>query len=185
MSGLYQEIAALGIERIELGANFGTAKVGGDRIPYEPKELGGIITTLRSYNPVRYLAIEGVSEGGSKYIAQAVPIPQVNSIGPREPLADIKKALRADAEPYDVISIDSRDMPLPASEIWKYMIGGKEPSKGFAKGAPIDYGPCKLKPGSKVIFNFADPACKDLYFQVRSMDNKLHQSKWAGMIKWA
>ena len=185
MSGLLQEIASLGLERAELGLSFGTAKIGGERIPFEPKELGGIITTLRSFNPQRFLAIDGVSEGGSKYIAQAVNIPQVNSIGPRDPLADIKKALRADALPYDVISIDSREMPLSADEIWKYMLGGKEPVKSFASGAATNYGPCKLKSGTKVILNFADPACKDLYFKIRTMDNKLHQSKWAGMIKWA
>lgn len=178
-----QEIADLGLEREELGRAFGQALIGGERIPYEPKQLSGIVTILRGYAPQRYLAIEGMSEGGWRYIGQAVGIPHVSLISPNEPVAEIKKTLRAKGEPYDLISIDARGLPLSAGEIWKYIEGGKETVTAFGKGAATDYGPRKIKPGTLVLFNLADLATKDLYFQLRTMDNKLHQSLFAGMIK--
>lgn len=181
--GMVHEIATLGLERQELATSTAQALIGGARIPFEPKELAGIVTTLRGYAPKRYLAIEGESEGGWRYIGQAVAIPFVSPISPREPVVEIKKALRKPQEPYDLISIDARGLPLSAEDIWKYIQGGKETLFGFGKGAPTDYGPKKCKPGTLVIFNLADKATKDLYFQTRTMDNKLHQSKYAGMVK--
>lgn len=185
MSGMNQEIADLGLEREELGRAFGQALIGGERIPYEPKQLSGIVTILRGYAPQRYLAIEGTSEGGWRYIGQAVSIPHVSPISPNEPVTEIKKTLRTKCEPYDLISIDARGLPLSAGEIWKYIEGGKETVTAFGKGAATDYGPKKVKPGTIIIFNLADEATKELYFQLRTMDNKLHQSTFAGMIKWA
>ena len=180
--GMVQEIADLGVERIELAKSAGNAQIGGANIPYEPKELASMVTLLRGYAPKRYLAIEGMSEGGWRFIGSAVAIPYVKPIGPKEP--DIRKALRdKQMQPFDLISIDARGLSLSAEEIWKYIQGGKEVMVEFGKGAPTDYGPKKFKPGSIVIFNLSDPATKALYFQVRSMDNKLHQSKYAGMVK--
>lgn len=185
MSGMNQEIASLGLERAELCHAVAESRVGGERIPYEPKELAGIVTTLRGYAPKRYLAIEGVSLGGADYITRSVGIPVMVAISPNDPMTDIKKALRdKDKEAYDLISIDARGLPLTAAEVWKYILGGKgEYAKEFGRGAPIDHGPKKWRPGTLVIFNLADPGTKDLYFSVRTMDNKMHQSKFAGMVK--
>lgn len=185
MSGLIQEIAEAGVERDELARSFGNAKVGGEAIPYEPKELAGMITTIRSHGPKRYLAIEGVSTGGWRFIKRAAEIPDVTPILPSQAIGPFCKDLRQAQEPYDLISLDTRKLPISAEEVWKFLLGGKEKVAEFAKGAPKDYGSSKLKPGTLIIFNFADPACKDLYFKVRALDNKMHQSLYAGMIKWA
>jgi len=183
--GMVQEIAALGLERDELGRTFGGARIGGENIPYEPRELGGIITTIRQHNVRRYLAVEGVSSGGWRYIKQACEIPDVTSILPSQATQPFCKDLRTLTDAFGLVSLDTRNLPISAEDVWKFIIGGKETQAGFGKGAPRDYGTPKLKPGSLVIFNFADPACKDLYFKVRTMDNKAHQSAFAGMIKWA
>lgn len=182
---MVQQISSLGVERQELATSAVRANVGGQMIPYEPKELAGIVTLLRGYAPNRYLAIEGVSMGGVNFIAQAVPVPVVVSVGAQDAEKDIRRMLRSatNAQPYDLISIDARGLALSAGEIWKYIQGGKETMVEFGKGAPTDYGPRKWHKGTLVIFNLADVATKDLYFQVRSMDNKLHQSKYAGMVK--
>lgn len=179
--GMVQEIAGMGLERDELARTFGSALIGGQRIPYEPKELAGIITTIRPYNPQRYLAIEGETAGGWKYIGQACAIPHVKPVTGE----DTRKQLRdKDIGAFDLISIDARGLPIDAQEVWKYLQGGKEQMREFGRGAPVDYGPKKLKAGTLIIFNLADPATKDLYFQVRTLDNKLHQSTYAGMIRW-
>lgn len=181
--GLIQDIAGQGIERDELGRSIGGALVGGERIPYEPKELAGIITLLRGYMPKRYLVIEGVSTGGWRYIKQAVNIEEVVPVLPSQALPAFCKDLRAIAGPFDLISIDGRGLPIDAAVIWKFILGGKEAQEGFGKGAPRDYGQPKAKPGTLVIFNLADPGTKDLYFKLRTLDNKLHQSMYAGMIR--
>jgi len=184
MSGMYQEIAELGLEREELGRSFGRALIGGEQIPYEPKELGGIITTLRPYAPKRYLAIEAFN-GGWRYIAKSVSIPDVTDISPMVKGEDFKKMMKdKDLKPFDLVSIDPRGFGMDVEEIWKYILGGRE-TQVFGKGAPPDYGPRKVKVGSLIIFNLTSAGTKDLYFKVRSMDNKLHQSRYAGMIKWA
>ena len=181
--GLIQDIADNGIERDELGRSIAGARVGGERIPYEPKELAGIITLLRGYMPKRYLPIEGVSTGGWRYIKQAVNIEDVVPILPSQAIQPYCKDLRAVAGPFDLISIDARNLPITAADVWRFIEGGKEKQEGFGKGAPRDYGQPKSKPGTIVIFNLADPGTKDLYFKLRTLDNKLHQSMYAGMIK--
>lgn len=183
--GMVQEIAELGLEREELGRSFGNAQIGGEAIPYEPRELAGIITTVRAHNVRRYLAIEGASTGGWRYIKRAAEIPDVTAILPSQAIGPFCKDLRQSAAPYDLVSLDTRNLPVTADELWKFILGGKESQAGFGKGAPRDYGSAKIRAGSLVIFNFGDPVCKDLYFRVRTMDNKMHQSKYAGMIKWA
>jgi hypothetical protein len=179
--GMVQEIAASGLERDELAKAFGGALIGGQRIPYEPKELAGIITLLRAYNPQRYLAIEGMTDGGWKYIGKACAIPHVQPVGKE----DTRKQLRdKDIKPFDLVSIDPRGLPVTASEVWKYLQGGKEQRHEFGRGAPVDYGPAKIKAGTILIFNLTDPETKALYFDKRTLDNKLHQSTFAGMIRW-
>lgn len=181
--GIIQDIAAQGIERHELCRSIAGALVGGERIPYEPKELAGIITLLHGYKPKRYLAIEGASTGGWRYIKQAVGIPDVTPILPSQAMQPFCKDLRAVAGPFDLISIDSRNLPISAADIWRFIEGGKEKQEGFGKGAPRDYGQPKAKPGTIVIFNLASEGTKDLYFKLRTFDNKMHQSLYAGMIK--
>lgn len=180
--GMVQEIAGAGLERADLAKTFGHALIGGARIPYEPKELAGIITTLRGFNPQRYLAIEGTTDGGWKYIGQACAIPHVRPIDAQ----DTRKQLRDKdlGGPFDLVSIDARGLSLTAEDIWKYLEGGKQAVAAFGRGAPTDYGPRKLRAGTLVLFNLADPAVKDLYFAKRTMDNKMHQSTYAGMIRW-
>jgi len=183
MSGMYQEIADAGLERDELGRSFGQALIGGERIPYEPKELGGMITMIRPYNPKRYLAIEAFN-GGWKYIKKTVGIGHVTDIQMTVKLDEFKKIMRdKDLQPFDLVSIDTRGFQMSVDEIWKYILGGRDPQI-YGKGAPTDYGPRKVHPGSLIIFNLSSVPVKELYFRVRSMDNKMHQSKYAGMIKW-
>lgn len=182
--GMNQQIADLGLERPELCRSYGSAQVGGQLIPYEPKELAGMITLMRGYAPKSYLAIEGVSMGGARFIQQATGIDGMITMNGKQSAQDMRKDLRSkDWKPFDLISMDSRDLPLPVDELWKYIQGGKDEQKGFGTGAPKDYGPAKCRAGTIVIFNFADKACKDLYFKVRTMDNRLHQSLYAGMVK--
>lgn len=183
MSGIIQDIAALGIERAELGRSIMGAQVGGEAIPYEPKELAGIITMLRGYAPKRYLAIEGVSMGGWRYIQQAVNIPEAVPILPSQAVQPFCKDLRALEGVFDLISIDARGLPISADEVWKFILGGKEKQEGFGKGAPRDYGTAKWRPGTLVIFNLSGADTKDLYFKLRTFDNRMHQSLYAGMIK--
>ncbi len=186
MSGLIQDIAGRGVERDELARSFGNAQVGGERIPYEPKELASMVTILRGYQPKRYLPVEGVSTGGWRYIKEAVGIPEVDPVLPSQTLPAFCKDLRQPIKAaYDLISIDARGLPITAEQVWKFILGGKETVSEFGKGAPRDYGPAKIKSGTMVIFNLADPDTKDLYFKVRTLDNKLHQSLYAGMIKWS
>lgn len=180
--GMVQDIAMAGLERGDLAKAFGQALIGGRRIPYEPKELAGMITLIRLHSPQRYLAIEGETDGGWKYIGEACAIPYVKPVGAEE----TRKQLRdKEIGAFDLISIDPRGLPISAAEVWKYLEGGKEQRHEFGRGAPVDYGPKKLKAGTLIIFNLTDPAAKDLYFQKRTLDNKMHQSTYAGMIKWA
>lgn len=181
MSGMVHEIAAMGVESDELAKAFGQAHIGGARIPYEPKELAGMVTLIRPHNPQRYLAIEGKSDGGWKYIGQACAIPHVKPVDG----SDTRKQLREKDLPYDLVSIDPRGLPIDAETVWKYLLGGKEQLREFGRGAPTDFGSPKLRPGTLIIFNCIDPAAKDLYFKVRTMDNKRHQSSFAGMIQWS
>jgi len=183
VSGVIQDIAARGIEREELGRAIAGSLVGGEAIPYEPKELAGIITLLRGYAPKKYLAIEGISTGGWRYIKQAVGISEAYPILPSQAVQPFCKDLRAIAGPFDLISIDARGLPISADEIWKFVLGGKEKQEGFGKGAPRDYGLAKWKPGTLVIFNLSGADTKDLYFRLRTFDNKMHQSQFAGMVK--
>jgi hypothetical protein len=181
--GVIQDIASKGIEREELGRAIAGAMVGGEAIPYEPKELASIITLLRGYTPKKYLAIEGVSTGGWRYIKKALDIHEAVPILPSQAMQPFCKDLRAVAGPFDLISIDARGLPISAEEIWKFVLGGKEKQEGFGKGAPRDYGLAKWKPGTLVIFNLSEAATKDLYFKLRTFDNKMHQSLYTGMIK--
>jgi hypothetical protein len=115
--GMIQEIADLGLEREDLSKALGaSAHIGGARIPYEPKELAGLVTTIRNHSPQRYLAIEGMSDGGWKYISQAAAIPYVTPVNPRDGEKEIRRMLRQSekALPYDLISIDPRGLPLTA-----------------------------------------------------------------------
>ena len=183
--GMVNAIAQLGLERDELGRTYGTANIGGYNIPYEPKELAGMITMLRSFAPKRYLAIEGASHGGAEYIALSVDIPSLATTSPKDSEADTRRMLKGtkDGGTYDLISIDPRGLPLSANEIWRYVTGWKDPVSAFGKGAARDYGQKKTKPGTIVIFNLADAETKELYFKVRTLDNKLHQSTYAGMVR--
>ncbi len=182
--GMVHEIASLGVERSQLSNGNAHARVGGESIPYEPRELASMITTLRGFAPQTYLAIEGTSRGGWSYISKACAIPHVQVIDKTQSLLETKKALRdKEIKPFDLISIDPRSLLLSADEIWKYIQGGKESVTEFGKGAPTDYGPKKWKPGTLVIFNMSSPEGRELYFKVRTLDNRMHQSTFAGMVK--
>lgn len=183
MSGLYQEIADLGIERAELARMFGQAKIGGEMISFEPKELGSMVTTIRAYGPKRYLSVDAFG-GAARFIKRSASIPEMVEIKPEMKLDEIKKMMRnKDLEPFDLVSLDVRGFSIPVDELWKYLLGGKETAV-FGKGAPVDYGNAKLKSGTLIIFNFSSEAIKHLYFKERTLDNKVHQSQFAGMIKW-
>jgi len=149
-------------------------------IPYEPKELAGIITLLRAHRPQRYLAIEGQTSGGWKYIGQACAIPHVRPIDG----IDTRKQLREKDLPYDLISLDLRGMGITWDDAWKFLLGGKEQVREFGRGAPLDYGSRKVRPGTLIIFNLATDDARAAYLKARTMDNKMHQSTFAGMIKW-
>jgi hypothetical protein len=184
MSGMNQEIADLGIESYDLTKTFGQARIGGAMISYEPKALASMVTTIRTRSPKRYLSID-LHKGAMDYIVNAANIDEVKIINHDIKAEDFRKLLRdKDLIPFDLISLDLRNFPLSVEEVWRYIIGFKEPHL-FGKGKPTDYGNSLVKSGTIIIFNFLNEDVKNLYFKNRTLDNRLHQSEYAGMIKWA
>lgn len=184
MIGMNQEIADLGIECALLTKTFGQARIGGKMISYEPKALAGMVTTIRTRLPKTYLAID-LHKGASQYISKEANIEKTLSIDADIKADDLKKILKdKDLMPFDLISLDLRSVPVSSEEVWRYITGFKEPHL-FGKGKPTDYGNPLVKSGTIIIFNFLNEDVKNLYFKNRTMDNKLHQSEYAGMIKWA
>lgn len=179
--GLIETIALAGVERPELATTNPRIQVGGARIPYTPRDLASIIVLLRAREPKSYLALEGASAGGFGFITQSLNIPLTVASRPDENLKPFFKGIK---QGFDLISIDARGLTMDADTLWKYIVGGKEPwVKEFGKGAPTDFGIHKIKPGASIIVHFADPACKALWFKIRTRYNKTYQSDFVGMVK--
>ena len=178
--GLIEQALNLGLEREEISKDHPRALIGGERIPYPPKDLASLTSILSRREIKSMLALEGTTDGAVKFLESHLQIPKVI----RVPMdrSELKKTLRNMAAPVDLITLDGRGLPLDADTIWKYIEGGKSPyAKEWAKGAPVDYGIPKLKPGTFIVINLADPACKALWFAVRSRHMLAFQSPFVGM----
>ena len=179
--GMIERICDMGLERQELCDKLARAHVGGMMIPYSPRDLAAILTQLRNKPPTSYLALESTTQGGIKFLQEMLDIPEVY-----QPAGDEKKvrsALRSMKQPVDLISIDLRGYPLDAETVWKYILGGKEePAKEFGKGAPTDYGICKLKVGGFILLNRADKGAFEMWFRLRDRYTRMYQSALVGMV---
>jgi hypothetical protein len=94
-----------------------------------------------------------------------------------------KKFLKEITRSYDIISIDSRRYATEPSELWKYILGGKEPQEAFGEGAKPNYGICKINPKGCILINFTNEADKRLFLDLRIRYSKVYQGKWCGLIK--
>ncbi len=171
----------MGVERQELCARMPRAHVGGRMIPYSPQDLASILTQLRNIPPKSYLALECTTQGGIKFLTEMLDIQDVY-----QPSGDEKKirsALRSMKHPVDLISIDLRGYPLDAETVWKYILGGKEePAKEFGKGAPTDYGVCKLKKAGFILLNRSGKEGFEMWFRMRDRYTRMYQSALVGMV---
>jgi hypothetical protein len=183
MPGLIEQVLGLGLERKELIKDYPKAMIGGERIPYPPKDMASLVTILKGHNVQSYLALEVTTDGGAKFLEAHLHIPKVLRLEEKETEISLRKMLRTMAAPVDLVSIDGRGLPLDPETIWKYIQGGRdEYAREFGKGAPIDYGIAKLKPGACVIVNLADPASREIWYKIRARYSQSYQSPFVGMI---
>lgn len=182
MPGLIEQVLKLGLERKELIKDFPAAVIGGARIPYPPKDMASLVTILKPRNVQTYLAIEATTDGGIKFLEGHLHIPKVIRIREDEEGKGLRKFLRTMAAPVDLISIDTRGLALDGETIWKYIVGGRDGYvREFGKGAPIDYGIPKLKPGASIIVNLVDPGARQVWFSARGRFSQSYQSPFVGM----
>lgn len=181
MPGLIEQVIELGLERKELLKDHPKGHVGGARIPYPPKDMASLVSILTPRAVQSYLAIEIETDGAVRFLESHLHIPKVVRLEEGK-LAGLAKMLRLIREPFDLISIDARGLPLDAMTIWRYIQGGREEyASEFGKGAPTDYGIRKLKPGGSVIVNKADPASLEVWYRVRAQFSQSYQSPFVGM----
>lgn len=184
-SGLIDRISKAGVERKELMKEAPLALVGGARIPYRPADLAAIITLLKSRNPESYLALEVQALGGLEFIGQNMGGLVLHTVTAHNGSdKDLRTHLRKVRETFDVITIDGRGLCLDAETLWKYIEGGKPaPVREFGKGAPVDYGTPKMRPGCVIVLNLVDPGTKNLYFRLRARYNPMFSSPFVGVVR--
>jgi hypothetical protein len=156
------------------------AQIGGQKIPYPPKDLAGMVTLLRHRKHTSYLALEPVTQGGAGFISQVLPSPITSPDNYRE--KDLRKFLRKLDAPLDIISIDMRGLPFDHEELWRYMLGGRDPKREFGAGAAIDYGIKKVAAGSSIIINLSSEEGKQLWYKLRPLFHPLFISHFAVML---
>lgn len=147
-----------------------------------PQDLAGMITILRNKPPKSYLSIE-VKNNAVEFLEKEFII-QADRI-PKDALVDEKvfrRWLRGLAKAYDLITIDGFGLPLSPTDLWRFLEGGREKKETFGEGVGKDYGLSKLKPGTMVILNRADPACNELWFTLRARHDVKFQTQDVGMI---
>lgn len=183
--GLIERISAAGLEREELKKEAPRALVGGARIPYRPADLASIITLLTQRNPTNYLALEVQARGGLEFIGATVGGLYLHTIIQNNSSEkELRSHLRKLKETFDVITIDGRGLVLDAETLWKYIEGGKpNPVREFAKGAPVDYGAPKMRPGCIIVLNLVDAGTKALYFRLRARYNPMFASPFVGVVR--
>ncbi len=183
MPGLIEQVLGLGLERKELIKDHPKAMIGGARIPYPPKDMASLVTILKGRNVKDYLALEATTEGGIQFLEAHLHIPNVVRIEAKASSEkDLRKTLRAMPATFDLISIDTRGMPLDAETLWQYIQGGRQDyTREFGKGAPVDYGNRKIRPGGSIIVNLADEAARSLWYKIRSLNSQSYQSPFVGM----
>jgi hypothetical protein len=182
MPGLIEQVLGLGLERKELIKDHPKALVGGHRIPYPPRDMASLVTILKGRNVQTYLALEATTPGGIDFLEAHLHIPTIIRLEEKETDKSMRKLLRTMNTPVDLISIDGRGLPLDADTIWKYIQGGRdEYTREFGKGAPVDYGIPKLRPGGCVLVNLADPGSREVWYKIRSRHSQCYQSPFVGM----
>lgn len=183
--GLIERIGEAGIEREELKREAPRAIVGGMRIPYRPVDLASIITLLNQRNPRNYLALEVTGRGGIEFIGSTVGGLYLHTITRENGNEkDLRAHLRKLRETFDVVTLDGRGLVLDAETLWRYLMGGKEPTqREFGKGAPFDFGGYKMNPGCIVILNLVDESTRRLYFRLRSRYTSIYSSPFVGVVR--
>ena len=182
MPGLIEQVVHLGLEREELRKDHPGALIGGERIPYPPKDMASLVSILQGRHVNTYLALEASTDGAVRFLEAHLHIPEVTRIEKADG-KEIKKVLRGITQPVDLISLDGRGLAMNAETLWRYIQGGRDSyTNEFGKGAPTDYGVPKLKPGGSLIVNLTDAAARDVWFKARSRYSLAYQSPFVGMV---
>jgi hypothetical protein len=182
MPGLIERIIEQGSERPELVNGIQGAEVGGQRITFSPKDLASVITVLRPREIKTMLAIEGESLGSANFIAKELGVKAIVVVNDKVE-RELKKTLRNIPHKFDLITIDSRNLPLDADEIWQFIKGGKEEqTPKFGGGAAKDYGTPKIKDGSCVIVNRHGQDSAAFWFRLRARHAQIFQSLNVGVV---
>lgn len=182
--GLIDRISAAGVERAELAHNT-KAVVGGARIPYTPRDLASILTIISPLNPKRYLALEVAAKGGIEFIGRTVGGMYLHGIDNFNHTAlALLKHLKKLRQAFDIITIDGRGLKLDAATLWLCMEGGKVPIiSEVGRNAHADYGRAKMKTGTVIILNLAEPKTKELYYRLRNKLTPLYSSPFVGVVR--
>lgn len=180
--GLVERIGRLGLERAELAKEAPRALIGGAKIPYRPQDLAAVITLLSPRNPKAILSLEVETQGGAGFLQECLKAEVDGVVESNKNAGTLRTHLRALKTKYDAVVIDGRGLALSADIVWKYLLGGKDTTREFGKGAPADYGPCKMAPGCVIVLNFADAGTKTLYFALRSRYSPMFSSPFLGVV---
>lgn len=191
MAGMIEEAIRAGIESPELlkqyrpmVSQFKQQGIPMDaNIQYHPKDIAAVITLIKQCAVQSYLAIDSSQTGGHKFIEKYGRITELKHLDDPGEKTREKNFFRQIIKPYDLISIDTREMKLTPQEVWNWIEGGKEEKEGFGKGAPTNFGIKKINPKGLVLINFTKADDKKLYFKLRQRYNKAYQSKYCGLIK--
>lgn len=182
MPGLIEQVLKLGLERDELRKDHPGALVGGHRIPFPPKDMAAVVSTMKGLSIRRYLALEGETEGGVHFLEAHLHPEEVLRVKDQSG-KELRKMLRTMTEPVDLITLDGRGLPLDADTLWRYILGGREEyAKEFGKGAPVDFGIPKLRPGGALVLNLADAGTREVWYRARAKFIPRYQSAFVGVV---